>query len=215
MAFLNPRIPYTPSSSTSTPYASTTSPFSTSISAGIPKPPWEWWIQPGTSPWGKTGAQRLADSTFLISMNERMVRKHVEELVLRCSGGARCHWVRTSVLLTLTTLAPFSSRDLGTWESFVETTSSKRIRSPFVVCRAFSKQLFMVSSGYEMLWVPDWYRGFRWQEYIFQVSCRTLALTDRDPILVEKGLEYLYTADYTLVPGMLWHDTAITCWHPI
>jgi hypothetical protein len=42
-----------------------------------------------------------------------------------------------------------------------------------------------------------------------QESCGTLTLTDRDPILVEKVLEYLYTANYTLISGILRHTTAI------
>lgn len=87
MAFWDSIFPYSLSRSTSTPSASTTLPFSNSVSADIPAlpppPPWQWWTRSGTSPLGKTWAQRQADSTFLISMNERMIRKHIEEQGLR------------------------------------------------------------------------------------------------------------------------------------
>jgi hypothetical protein len=44
---------------------------------------------------------------------------------------------------------------------------------------------------------------------VVQESCGCLTLTDKDPILVEKVLQYLYTGDYSVDPGMLRYDGII------
>lgn len=48
-----------------------------------------------------------------------------------------------------------------------------------------------------------------------QESCGTLTLDDKDPILVEKVLEYLYTGNYTLEPGASSYDEANTAVEPV
>ena len=92
------------------------------------------------------------------------------------------------------------TQNIAIWRSFVVVRFSQLIESWYALDRVISPSHAMGISRYWFFWplllgysIVSWYGSTFYKE----ASTRTIELTEQQPVLIRKVLEYLYTGDYT------------------